>query len=71
MVLWLKWVVRYVAGLGCTTLLKGGAGGRRQLEVEEEGGTMQSLSAWRHLGGRGHHHGYDKGSTGAEARGGM
>ena len=34
----MRWVVRYVAGLPCTTLWKGGAAGRRQLEPEGGGG---------------------------------
>ena len=72
----MKWVVRYVAGLGCTTLLKGGAAGRMQLELEGEAGTMnwtslRSLTVWRGVGDRGHHQGNGEGSTGAGAGGGM
>ena len=72
----MRWVVRFVAGLPCTTLWKGGAAGRRQLELEGEGGTMNwaslqlpSLIAWRHVADRGHRNG--KGSTGAGAGGEM
>ena len=73
----MKRMVRYFAGLGSTTLVQGGAVGKRQLEEEGEGGTMKwrsvelhSLAARRHASGCGHHYSNGEGSTGVGAGGG-
>ena len=73
----LKRIGRYFSGLGSTTLVQGEAVGKRQLELEGEGGTMKwrsvelhSLTALTRASGCEHHHSNGEGSTGVGAGGG-